>query len=143
MAVPREQRDHYLKTIVVVEAHGETLTPSQVVERFGVPVAVITAQNPRSRELDPAENERRNAALLGDLDELGLPVLVAVGSNPEGTWSERGFAVPGLDRARALELGRAHGQNAIFEFDREVVWLLGCEELFVESRPLRGPDVGG
>ena len=86
---------------------------------------VVTAWNPgetRSR----GENLVANEHLRDVLDSRGLAHRLAVGSSPDGTWSEDGFAVTGLSRADATQLGRDFGQMAIYEIDGSTVVIVDC-----------------
>lgn len=74
----------------------------------------VTAANPASERLPEAENLERNRVLLAELEAAGLVVWPGEGRGAEGTWPpEPSFLVLGLDRARARELGRRYGQNAV------------------------------
>jgi len=73
-----------------------------------------------------AANESRNAALLTDLEALGVEWHPAVGADPEWTHREASFAVVGLTLEQALELGRRYEQDAIFEWAAEWWRLVDC-----------------
>jgi len=83
-------------------------------ERGVACAAFLTASNPRSRLLQPAVNERRQARLRRALERQGRSVLPGTGRHPLGGWpGEPSFLVPGLSRAAARALGRRFGQNAV------------------------------
>jgi hypothetical protein len=83
--------------------------------------AFLTAWNPGSRVLSPAENAARQADLLAAVQRLGCLALPGVGEHPEGRWREESVLVPGLSRDDAESLGRRFGQNAIVWADRDAV----------------------
>lgn len=79
-----------------------------------VTFALVTADNPASRRLSPAENRLRHAVLQEDLRALALPFFVAENRPDEASWPvEIACCVMGMTLDAALELGRRHGQNAI------------------------------
>lgn len=84
--------------------------------------AIITAHNP-GRILPPQENERREKALAGAVQALGVPFLPADGVSPDGGHREAGIAIA-LERGRAVALAGEFGQSAIFWFDGEGFWLV-------------------
>lgn len=84
--------------------------------------AHLTACNPRSRPLPPAENEHRmgllRAALEGMLAAEGAPagcLLSAEGRSPGGDWREAALWVAGLGAEPVAALARHFEQNAIVE----------------------------
>ena len=88
---------------------------------------VITAWNPgRTRSRD--ENLVANERLREELEAKGLEHRRAVGSSPDGSWSEEGFAVTGLSRAEATQLGREFGQLAIYEISGSTVVIIDCSD---------------
>ena len=73
----------------------------------------ITAWNPGSAALLIDENRARNEALRAGLGEAGL-ILVGRGIPKDPGWTpEESFLALGIERDRAIALGRAHGQNAV------------------------------
>lgn len=88
-------------------------------------IHVITAWNP-GFTATAAENEAANIRLLAELDDRGIVHCPATGADPDGSWSEDGFAVTGLTRAEAIELGQRHGQLAIYEIDGTDVVIVDC-----------------
>lgn len=85
----------------------------------GAPAAaLLTAWNPRSLRLEPAENARRQAALLRRLQAAGLRHWPARHLADAGDWpAEDSLLITGLDRAQAQALAQAFDQNAF-------LWLL-------------------
>ena len=79
---------------------------------------VITAHNPNGEPMTEQENVRRHCRLI---DELrcwpGIRTADAEGRSRDGRHSERSVAVWGLSQSQACEVGRRHGQLAIFEAD--------------------------
>jgi Protein of unknown function (DUF3293) len=90
-------------------------TPVSAVEfPFDAAVHIVTAYNPDGRELPAAENEGRDRELAESLR--AHPTVRTVGSAPDGTMAEPGFAVHGLDDTAARALGRRFGQLAIYRW---------------------------
>jgi hypothetical protein len=101
---------------------GDTLPSSTAV----APGFVITAYNPSSKLASHEENLAAHALLAMDLTGRAAAIHPSLA---EGTgaaaraWTEPGFLVRGLSRARAVALGERYGQNAIvwIEEDGRVV----------------------
>ena len=102
---------------------------------FGQPFAVLTAFDPRGKDLSPAENERRRR----DLDELltaeGYQFAHVDACSPDRAHCERSVAVV-IAQEKALHLARELEQVAIFWFDGRRFWILG---VIGESDPLMLP----
>ncbi len=80
----------------------------------GKPWAYITAWNPGSEFLRESINRSRQEALESKLHEEGFACQRGVARDPLGQWpDEEGILVFGIDRQRAVELGREFGQSAI------------------------------
>ena len=120
----------YLRTVVTVEERPA----AEAVADLGT-FWVLTAHNPDSERLAGAENAARHAALCACLDELGHPWLPALGTSPDGDWSEESVAVPGLDRETALALGRQFGQAAVFEVITGELRVHACDATWTLDRP--------
>jgi hypothetical protein len=123
------QREAYRNTIVTIDVDGDTLVIDPLEAPYVLPwvepVYVITAWNP-GMTLDEEENRRRNDELRAVLDDLGHDVIDAVGRSRDGRWAEPSFAIIGLDRDAALDLGRRFGQVAIFELTTKSLEVLDC-----------------
>ncbi|MTI13153.1 DUF3293 domain-containing protein [Sansalvadorimonas verongulae] len=88
--------------------------------------AFITAWNPRSEELAPADNAFRHEQLIQML--VGFNWFPGKGVPDEGGWQpEQSVLVTGISRDRAVQIGRHFGQNAIVYGERgqpaELVWI--------------------
>lgn len=84
--------------------------------------AFITACNPFSKQLDDADNARRQAGLAHTLRQRGLVILDGIGQHPTDEWpGEPSFLVLGLSLTDARSLGIAHSQNAIVWADADAV----------------------
>lgn len=92
-------------------------------EDVAAPVVVVTAWNPDSVRLGAAANAARHRALVRDLASRGLTWWPASGRDTDDGHVEEGAAVPGLAEASGLELGRRHGQAAVY------VWTPGAWEV--------------
>ncbi len=90
-------------------------------------VWILTAFNPKSELLTPAENSKRHLELGKQLDELGLQHFQARGFDPQGAetepWSEDGYAVMGNVEDEVLKLANFWEQNAVFVW-RANEWLI-------------------
>ncbi len=87
----------------------------ECLRRFQVAeAAYVSAWNPRSEPTDTATNDRAQRALLAEIAMHGWVALQGEGIDPAGQWPpEPSVLVLGIPRARACELGRSYGQNAI------------------------------
>lgn len=75
---------------------------------------VITAWNPLSQPLSPAENQARQSRLEQELQQAGWHWLPALGAHPHNGWPpEVGCFVEGMGEEAAIEWGRTYGQNAV------------------------------
>lgn len=132
-----ELAERYRATSYIVEAPGGAITirigrPNgeldHLLERMGADEwAFITAWNPNSLLLPPAENDRNNNDLRERLDRMGLRHVSGEGAGDDGEWPpERSFFIPGITRDEAVALGRRYGQRAIVAGRRggaaELVW---------------------
>ncbi|WP_282605715.1 DUF3293 domain-containing protein [Pelagibius sp. Alg239-R121] len=89
--------------------------------------AIVTAFNPGSERLPPAENEVRNGILYTDCMTRGYKVIAARGGSSDWGW-EASLLLLDIDRKGAIELGRRYGQNAILFGRRdEAALLLSCQ----------------
>lgn len=90
-----------------------------VLARAGVfTAACLTAWNPGSRLRADSLNRQAGQALDADLAALGLPVHPGEGLDPTGAWPpEPARLVLGIERGRAVALGRRYGQRALLWID--------------------------
>jgi hypothetical protein len=89
---------------------------------------VITAFNPLSEPRPLEENQAANRELERILVQAGKTHRPAVNRAPDGDWEEPGFAVEGLSREEARELGRRFGQHAVFEIEENELRIVACFE---------------
>jgi len=76
--------------------------------------AFVTAWNPRSAELAPAENDARQRELAHTVATRGWTALPGLGIGDDGAWpAEESLLVLGISREEALALARRFGQAAI------------------------------
>jgi hypothetical protein len=99
---------------------------------FGRPFAVLTAVDPRGRDLSRAENERRRRELDARLTAGGYKFTHVDACSPDRVHCESSVAVL-MPREEAIELARELGQVAIFWFDGKLFWILGG---IVETDPV-------
>lgn len=102
---------------------------------FGEPFAVLTAFDPRGRDLSAAENERRRRNLDERLIAEGYKFARVDACSPDRAHCERSVAVV-MPREKALQLAREMEQVAIFWFDGKRFWILGA---IGETDPLMLP----
>jgi hypothetical protein len=142
MNTPQNLREAFLATQVDVEINPDEWVPIDVaVRHLPTPLHLITAWNPMSQQLSRDENFERMDLLTTALDELAALWFPAVGISPDGTWSEDTFAIYGISRDEAIELGARFEQHAIFEATDEVLIVLGCDETWESSRALEVAEV--
>lgn len=108
----------------LVETYSDaivTVTDGEGCERDAVDAArehgelwLITAYNPYSQKQPLEVNERRQAELTDAVARRGWEFFAANGRSRDGSWSEPGIAIRGIDRADALELGRVWRQHALY-----------------------------
>ena len=106
---------------------------------FSDPFAVITAFDPRGRDLSPAENEKRKRDLNRRLSKTGHRFIDVDACSPDGSHCECSVAVI-MDQDEAIALARELEQVAIFWFDGKRFWILGA---VVESDPMMLPREAG
>lgn len=76
--------------------------------------AFVTAWNPFSEKLEPAQNEARNAGLADELEARGLAFVEGEGIHPSNNWpAEPSFLIFGLTYEEAKAVGTRYEQNAI------------------------------
>lgn len=75
--------------------------------------AFVTACNPRSQPLPPAENAARHAQLLVRVRAAGWSAFAGRGMADSGGWTEESLLILGIDETAAVALGRAFEQYAV------------------------------
>jgi hypothetical protein len=119
-----ELAEQYRATSYIVEAPGEAIairigsaSPALDALLDGMNAtewAFITAWNPGSMALPPAENERSNNDLRERIGRLGYETLPGAGEGDDGAWpAEKSFFIVGIPLREATELGRFYRQRAI------------------------------
>lgn len=89
--------------------------------------ALITAYNPYSEVTENAVNQANQLKLIADISERWR-YLLGEGADPEGGFPvEPSILVLGISLAKALELGRNHGQHAILFSDQINTRLYACD----------------
>ena len=102
---------------------------------LGDPFAVITAFDPRGRDLRRAENEKRRRDLNRRLKKAGHRFVDVDACSPDGSHCECSVAVI-MDQQDAVALAHELEQIAIFWFDGSRFWILGT---LVEADPIMLP----
>ena len=102
---------------------------------FGQSFAVLTAFDPRGRDLSPEENEKRRRDLDARLTAEGYGFAHVDACSPDRSHCECSVAVV-MSQVKAVELARELEQVALFWFDGKRFWILGG---IVESDPVMLP----
>ncbi len=102
---------------------------------FMDPFAVITAFDPRGRNLSRAENEKRRRDLNRRLTKGRYRFVDVDACSPDRSHCECSVAVV-MEQDKAIDLARELEQVAIFWFDGNRFWILGA---IVRSDPLMLP----
>ena len=145
--IPDELLAAYQSTEIRVQVGSEWIPWTRLGEgrtkvRGGEVLHVITAFNPLSERRSLEENQAANRELEGVLTRIGKTHRPAINRAPDGDWEEPGFAVEGLTREEARELGRRFGQHAIFEMQRRELRIVACfeERVFRSDGPTQAED---
>lgn len=102
---------------------------------FADPFAVLTAFDPRGRDLSRSENETRRRDLSARLVRSGHRFVDVDACSPDRSHCECSVAVV-MPQDEAIALARELEQVAIFWFDGSRFWIVGA---LVESDPLMLP----
>lgn len=107
------------------------------IRRLGFPAtfAVMTAHDPRGRDVTAEENARLQTALECDLTESQFAFIRVDACSPDRSHCECSVAV-NVEQGVAVDIARRYEQVAIFWYDGKAFWLLG---VVLESDPLRLP----
>jgi hypothetical protein len=99
---------------------------------FTDPFAVLTAFDPRGRDLSQSDNEQRRRDLSARLVRAGYKFVDVDACSPDRSHCERSVAVV-MPQEEAIALARELEQVAIFWFDGARFWIIGA---LVETDPL-------
>lgn len=88
---------------------------------------VVTAFNPGGLISPETANQQAHTALTRRLEADHVTCWEATGGDPGWTHTEAGFALVGVTEAYARALGRAFGQEAIFEWTPTELSVLACD----------------
>jgi hypothetical protein len=103
---------------------AEAITKLQTIG-LGSPFAIMTAYDPRGRNLSPDENDKRRKELNDRLAAEGYKFVPVDCCSPDRSHCECSVAVV-MPQPAALDLARELEQVAIFWFDGERFWILGA-----------------
>jgi hypothetical protein len=136
-AVDDGRRLEYLRTEISIALPGRGwLSAVEAMAQLASPVHVLTAWNPGELRPELEANRDRNRRLLDRLRTQGVEVHPAIGASPDGDHHEESYAITGLDRTTAIDLGREFEQAAIFQLAKREQIVLGCDGDWELSRPL-------
>jgi hypothetical protein len=125
----------YARTIVIVEdlqgARWEIhpAAPGDIDSwpaSLAAPLYLLTAWDPGDQRPGEAVNRLRQAALGREVRELASQVWSGVGYDEASGHREEGVMAAGLTATQALDIGRRHDQDAIFEWTPECWSILSC-----------------
>jgi hypothetical protein len=102
---------------------------------FGEPFAIMTAFDPKGRDLSGMENEERRRALEERLAAKGFTFARVEACSPDRSHCESSVAVV-MSQQKATDLAKEMEQVALFWFDGKRFWILGG---MVETDPLMLP----
>ena len=102
---------------------------------FSAPFAVLTAFDPRGKNLSRAENERRKRDLDDRLNASGYTFAHVDACSPDRSHCECSVAIV-MPQDRAVDLAKELEQVAIFWFDGQRFWIIGA---LYETDPLMLP----
>lgn len=109
--------------------------------RLPATVHVVTSANPHGLDVSPSANTQALRRLIDDVDGDARRWSPAVGASPDGAHHELSLVLGGLTRRAAVDLGRRHGQIAIFELTDETLTVVSCRDDSGTARPRRAsPD---
>lgn len=106
---------------------------------ISTPVHVISAQNPYEDFLGEEENSRRTEILgkyLRSMSEAkDLTRVIGRSADRNSIWEEDCWAVSGLTRSQAVEIGRLFQQRAIFELTENATMVISSDETVMNTSP--------
>jgi hypothetical protein len=97
--------------------------------------AVLTAYDPKGRDLDPTENRSRAEQLETELRRRSVHYVRVDALSPDGRHCERSVAAA-LSREDAIAVAAEHQQVAIFWFDGERFWIVA---VLADAEPIALP----
>lgn len=108
-----------------VTAAYDAATPPELAGLL--PLHVLTAWNPLSVDTDEVWNAAATERLASAIAATGGTTFACAGAGRDGKHEpEEGFAVTGIDRRTAVDLGRRFGQQAIFTIDERGQHVVPC-----------------
>jgi hypothetical protein len=124
----------YLKTNVSIKDGSGWVDAFTFCGKYGLSIHVITAWNPGETRFDEDTNEARNQELLDQLRELDCTVFESVGTDPDSEYFEKSWAIVGLTRETAIDIGRQFGQLAVFHIDESRQTVVNCFDEYTYTR---------
>jgi hypothetical protein len=131
-ALPDDVVDSYKETLFEVAlptgpaVFSVSSTP-ETGQAFEQPLTVVTAFNPALKRQGHWDNEQANRSLEQYLQSTGKTYFPAVGYSPDRSHEEPSFAVAGLTRDEARDLGARFGQACVFYWDGRRGQLVWCD----------------
>lgn len=106
---------------------------------ISMPAHVISAQNPYEHFLGEEENSRRTYLLEKYLrtrpEAKDLVRVFGRSADPNSIWQEECWAVSGLSRSQAVQIGRLFQQRAIFELTEDSIIVISSDETVMNTSP--------
>ena len=139
MAADDHLWDLWADALIDCEIDGRTLLvrgPNAEALPGDAPIFTVTAYNPSGVEREEVVNAAAEQELEQELTRIGAQFWPATGRSLDGSWSEPGVAIAGLERADACDLGRRYGQLGVFELTESEVHVVRCgDEEIVRTKP--------
>jgi hypothetical protein len=115
-------RPEYLKTLFILKETKE----NQPSPDWSRPFAILTANNPGGKKVDPETNTEADKELRRSLSRKSLPKHRITGVSEDWSHEEKSFAVWGLNHKTASENGRNFSQDAYFWVEHGNVHVHSC-----------------
>lgn len=97
-------------------------------EAASQPISIITAHNPGGQPFLTSQNRSFHARLLERLAQEGVMYWPAAGGDQGWSHMQESVAIAGIDPARACEIGREFGQDAIFVWGPSDWRIMSCTD---------------
>jgi len=129
----------FLRTVVQADQGATWSGAHEVQDPPGTaPWMILTACNPAVVQVQGQSNAARNVDLAAELVRRGYTPAPCSGRGVDGTWpAEDSFAVTGMRRRDAVDLGSSFLQVGIFELTDDELLVVSCEDGEVKGRTPR------
>ena len=129
--------DVYISSYIV-DLNGNIWSGPQAISLpLQIPIHVITACNPHEEKLSTQDNHSLNQTLQQQLSIRNVQYEFVIGCSSDMDWQEASFAIFGLQRNEACQLGSAFQQRGIFELTNSEMLALDCTNGNIQRRRAR------